>query len=432
MTVDDARAYWMSSRIPSDQYLLYCFRNPTDSGDSVATEVAARARRVDALTVKIRDVSGDFPWWVPMEVGSGHVTTRRLSTSTWVSCRNAIEELLTVPLDARESPWHLHLFEAVTDAPKCDDDSALVAVLQISHALADGRGTAHIARYLFGDDTVSAEVLAVDDFARLRRFDTVRRVLALVRRGAAAFRADRELTAEMGAGLVPASTPPVPLTRLNRKPNANRVIRTVTVPSAHLKAPGVSVTVGALTVISRALERYLSTGDSLVAETTFAKVGPSRSNNHFSNAGVDLHADVPDLTERARRIGRSVADRRARLSHRAFDVADRANAAVPARWIRSGVDHFDLDVVPETMTGTTVVSSVYRGPADLVLGGGTVVFTAGFPGLSPLMGLTHGVHGIGDVVTLSILTSPAVVDDVNRYERLLRDAVAEFESAVSD
>lgn len=53
-------------------------------------------------------------------------------------------------------------------------------------------------------------------------------------------------------------------------------------------------------------------------------------------------------------------------------------------------------------------------------------FTSGFPGLSPVQALTHGVHGIGDTVTLSVTTSPDVLDAAGlaRYVALLHEAVA--------
>ncbi|SKX84843.1 Uncharacterised protein [Mycobacteroides abscessus subsp. massiliense] len=54
-----------------------------------------------------------------------------------------------------------------------------------------------------------------------------------------------------------------------------------------------------------------------------------------------------------------------------------------------------------------------------------MVFTAGFPALSPVMGLTHGVHGIGDTVTVSVHTSAAVMPDADHYEDLLADALTE-------
>ena len=90
--------------------------------------------------------------------------------------------------------------------------------------------------------------------------------------------------------------------------------------------------------------------------------------------------------------------------------------------IRADVARADLEAVPTTVGGHTVVSSVYRGASDLMLGGHPVLMTAGFPALSPTVGLTHGVHGIGDTVTLSVTTSAGVVDpDV--YATRLRHAV---------
>jgi hypothetical protein len=72
-----------------------------------------------------------------------------------------------------------------------------------------------------------------------------------------------------------------------------------------------------------------------------------------------------------------------------------------------------------------VVSRLANGAADLVFGGATVRFTAGFTSLSPVMSLTHGVHGIGDTVTISITTSPSAIADIDHYEQLLNDAIDE-------
>ncbi len=85
-----------------------------------------------------------------------------------------------------------------------------------------------------------------------------------------------------------------------------------------------------------------------------------------------------------------------------------------------GIRAFDLDTRPETVTGVTVVSSVDRGAADVDLDGGEILFTTGFPALSPVQGLTHGVHGIGDRVAVSVTTSPEIMPDVDRYMDLLR------------
>jgi hypothetical protein len=65
------------------------------------------------------------------------------------------------------------------------------------------------------------------------------------------------------------------------------------------------------------------------------------------------------------------------------------------------------------------VSSVDRGPADLRFGGAPVVVTAGCPALSPMMGLTHGVHGIGETIAVSVHAADSAIGDVDAYvERL--------------
>jgi hypothetical protein len=99
-------------------------------------------------------------------------------------------------------------------------------------------------------------------------------------------------------------------------------------------------------------------------------------------------------------------------------------AALPAALLALEVAGYPLDTVPIAVSGNTVVSSVFRGPSDLCLGGAPVRFTAGFPALSPVMGLTHGVHGLGDTVTLSILASPELMPDLDHYVSMVADAMA--------
>jgi len=51
------------------------------------------------------------------------------------------------------------------------------------------------------------------------------------------------------------------------------------------------------------------------------------------------------------------------------------------------------------------------------------VLTAGFPALSPMMGLTHGVHGIGDTVTISVHAAESAVADIDSYTARLAAAL---------
>ena len=62
-----------------------------------------------------------------------------------------------------------------------------------------------------------------------------------------------------------------------------------------------------------------------------------------------------------------------------------------------------------------MLSSVLRGPDDLRFGDAPVLLTAGYPALSPAMGLTHGVHGIGDTIAISVHAAESAIGDIDEY-----------------
>jgi hypothetical protein len=152
------------------------------------------------------------------------------------------------------------------------------------------------------------------------------------------------------------------------------------------------------------------------------KPGVPHAHNHFGNIVVGLYPEL-DLDVRLQRIGTDLANGRRRFQHPATRSADRAFAAVPAPLLRWGVSQFDPDVRPAQVLGNTVVSSVNRGPADLRFGDARVVLTAGYPALSPSMGLTHGVHGIGETIAISVNAARAAVADIDGYLELLDAAL---------
>jgi hypothetical protein len=75
------------------------------------------------------------------------------------------------------------------------------------------------------------------------------------------------------------------------------------------------------------------------------------------------------------------------------------------------------------VTGNTVVSSVNCGAADFSFGGAPVVMASAFPGLSPMMGLTHAVCGIGDTISVSVHAAESAIGDVDAYVARLDDAL---------
>lgn len=407
MAAVDAQFYWMSAKVPSDQFLVYAFAGvPRDPGGAVA-EVLDRARSSPDLTMRVEETGGwAYPRWVPTTGASGAVR-HRLADDTWIGCLDAITGLADEQLDCRCAPWRLHLFGPVRDLPGWDG-SATVAVLQVAHALADGVRASALAAWLFGRGVPVPAVGAPEPGW-------------LPWRAAAAARGYRRLVRDTRAGLLPPPAGDLPALATNARPTGTRTVRTLVRHRAQLAGP--SVTVAVLAAVSSALSEHLGDpGGSLGAEVPMAKSGVRQAHNHFGNIKVGLY---PHLGRQAReeRIAADIAAARRRAGHPAALAADRAFAATPAALLRWGIERFDADARWTRVAGNTVVSSVHRGAADLRFGDLPVLLTAGFPALSPMMGLTHGVHGIGDTIAISVHAAASAVGDLDGYLRLLDDAL---------
>lgn len=438
----------MSSIIPSDQFLLYCFDGAVPMG-TAAGQVRSRARREPALRARVARVPFDldYPHWAAAD--SADVLVR--PGGSWEVVRDAVADLFSDPVDPYVLPWRMHLFGPVDGAPRCSGP-ATVAVLQVSHALADGRRAADLARALLSADTVAPQPFPVRSGFGSALFGAVRlplQVIRTVRSGleVADIRADLDRRTE--AGELPPPAVPCPPTALNVRPGERRDVRPLVRDAAGFAPRGVSVTVAGTTAVSLALERYLRVnGDdvprALAAEVTVARPSRGAERNSFRNVSVPLHPGTPPAL-RLRLIARSLAAARERAGDPAWDALGEPDRAVPAALALMGIRGFDPGVRPDTVGGATVVSSVSRGPADLELCGAPVAFTAGFPALSPVMGVTHGIHGLtgaaaagaagpvsgagGGTVTVTVTSAPEAVADPDRYAELLGAALDEVRDA---
>ena len=388
MAAVDAQQFWLSAKVPNDQFLLYAFDGEPDI-PAAADEILRRAAQCESLRLRIVDnTPWRYPSWVPATIGSDDVVVH--TGGDLQQCLDAVVGL--DQLDATRLPWRVHIF-----APN-------VVVVQISHALGDGSRSAALAAALLGRRAPISPV-------------------ATPRPGFLPWRALVAARAHRGS---PPPSPPRPALSINARPVATPTLRTLVLDSGRL-AP--TVTIGALVAISEALGGYLSArGEDvsrLGAEVPMA--GPdtgaaAAANNNFANVSVGLY---PELARpgRAARIAAQLDDQRSRRRHRAAITSAEAFAATPAWLLRWGVGKFDAgargDMVSGNMvSGNTVVSSVNRGPADLSFGGCPVRFTAGFPALSPMQSLTHGVHGIGSTVAVSVHADPVNVDVDDYLARL--------------
>ncbi|GFG55398.1 hypothetical protein MAGR_68390 [Mycolicibacterium agri] len=405
LAVVDAQAYWMSAKIPSDQFLLYGFDGVPEDLARAIQVIRSRATACGELRVRVRDGNYlTYPAWVSADVEDDQFAVHELDDSSWAGCLAAVARLTDEQLDARVAPWRLHVFPAVRGVPAAEGP-ATVAVLQIAHVLADGVRASALAARLFGR--------AVD----IQPVPTLRsRGVRLPWRSVAAARAHRRLVRDTEAGVVPPQAEPRPALRTNSRPSGVCSLRTLVRRRDDI--PGPTVTIGVMCALSTALSAHLrELGDdpsTLGAEVPMAKSTVRRAHNHFGNVGIGLYPHLePD--ERATRIGEDLRQRRRRREHPAIAAESRAVEAVPAPLLRWGVAQFDETARSPIVTGNTTVSSVNRGAADLRFGDARVVVTSGYPGLSPMMGLTHGVHGIGDTVAISVHAAESAIGDVDAY-----------------
>jgi hypothetical protein len=400
MTAVDAQFYWMSAKVPSDEYTVYVFDGePTDLEHAIRA-VRSRAQACHALTVRVEDGSPlTYPRWVPTAIGPDRIVRHRLDDASWGGCQDAVVRLLDDPLDARREPWRLHVFSPVHDLPGGTGRGAVV-VMQTVHALADGYREAELAGWLFGRAAPVPEVAASSPWF-------------LPWRGVDAARAHRALVRDMRAGSLAPPLGPRPPQVTNARPVGSLSLRTLVRHRSQLRGP--TVTVAALAAVSDALFGHLGEATaSLVAEVPMAKPGVRHAHNHFLNITVGLYPDL-DRQARFERIAADLANARRRAEHPAARAADRAFAGVPAPLLRWGIGHFDPDSQPHQVSGNTVVTSVYRGPGDLSFGGAPVLLITGCPTLSPAMGLTHAVYGIGDTVAIGVHAAESAVGDIDEY-----------------
>ncbi|HYX98672.1 MAG TPA: DUF1298 domain-containing protein [Mycobacterium sp.] len=399
MTAVDAQFYWMSAKVASDEFMLYGFEGEPTDFERAVDEVRSRAQSCRALTLRVEDGSPlTYPRWVSTVIAPDQVLRHDLDDDSWGGCLDAVAGLVDDQLDIRRVSWRMHLFAPVHGMPG-SPGPATVAVMQFAHALCDGPRALAMAAWLFGRPAPVPEIAPSPGF--------------LPWRGLVAAQAHRNQVRDTRAGLLPPAIGAQPVLSTNDRPTGARSVRTLPRHRAQLKGP--TATVAALAAVSGALSGHLRDAvPTLVAEVTMAKSGVPRAHNHFANVTVGLYPELNQLA-RLQRITADLANARRRSEHPAVLAADRAFAAVPAPLLRWGVSLFDPEVRPSQVSGNTVVSSIYRVPTDLRLGDVRVVLTAVYPGLSPAMGLTHGVWGAGDMVTVSVHAAESAVGDIDDY-----------------
>jgi len=233
LAVVDATIYWMSAKIPTDQFLLYAFDGEVSDLEDAVAQVLRRATGCPDLTLRIDDRGVlRYPAWVRRDVTPDQVVVHGPATG-WRQCLDAVAVLAENQLDLRDAAWRLHVFSPVPGVPGAEGPST-VTVVQMGHALGDGVRSSALAAVLFGR---TADVPGIQ---RRRRG-------SLVTRGLAAARAHHRLGRDTAAGLVPPPAPTRPALSINGLPGRARTVRTFTRRRSELGKHTVTVTVLAIT-----------------------------------------------------------------------------------------------------------------------------------------------------------------------------------------
>ena len=115
MAAADAQLYWMSARVPNDQFLLFGFDGSPDRLDDAVAELHRRAEACDELRLRVVD---DARWRYP-RWGRGGVEPEQFLVAAhprhWQGCLNAVVRF--DQLDPRRMTWRANVFPEVTGVP---------------------------------------------------------------------------------------------------------------------------------------------------------------------------------------------------------------------------------------------------------------------------------------------------------------------------
>ena len=90
----DAQTYWMSAKIPNDQFLLYGFAGVPSDLETALDVVGQRARRCPELKLRVQDRGfATYPAWVSGDVRPDQFVMHDLADPSWAGCLAAVARL---------------------------------------------------------------------------------------------------------------------------------------------------------------------------------------------------------------------------------------------------------------------------------------------------------------------------------------------------
>jgi diacylglycerol O-acyltransferase / wax synthase len=373
----------------------------------------------------------DYPYWISDggEIAD-HVNYQKAGMD-WNSCLARTGELLEHALDANSLTWQLAVFFGVTGVPSLGR-SATVVLLQVSHALMVGPSMADVGECFFGSTeiplTIPGMPSVVEQYSPLAA--ALRGLLRMpIKLGSfAAGRIEESRRTRRGAPTVAVSPPPPVVSLIfNQNPGRSRSIRTFTLDLNGLRAPGFTVSALGLTAISKAMQLFLRETDSLCPDELSCAVtvalgaeAEMMGVNRIGVAYTPLHLDIENLSDRAQEIVKSLKS--GVESAKGPDVLRSLsiNSKVPFPYYRL-LSRFENRTADSPPAANTMLTSIRCRESDAWNLSGRKLAAAGMvPALSSNIGIAHSFVGVGQLLTVSVLSSPTLLPDIDRYVEILR------------
>lgn len=456
--VRDATAvYLQRPAVPTPIVLGYLFEMPAGAEltpSAVREWVAARVglhplyrRRIARVPLDL-----DHPYLVEDRVVDldRHVFVRAACEAGWAGVRREVERLSVDDVALDIPPWELHVFTGIgriardeTGGDTDGDDTETVAVVvRFHHAACDGIAAIEAIRVLFGSQVTDARPDLESRMSRgglfTRALGTVPRRMMEFRPKLAEVRAATERAGKLAKESGRPSPSPRPRTPFDGKLGVGRVFDAVDFALAEVQAArsavaGATVNDVMTSAIAGALANCLreqgqdlrgvyTTSMPISVRGRFEATGP----NQIRILLVDLHLDIEDPVQRLAAIQRSIR------IERDYRLSDAAEASGGRLDLLPGLVYRALGRLEDRRARTadgpvastvTAVTNTHEGPADMQLGPARVVSTYGALALEQCAGISHSITTIGEVLTVSVVSTPQMLPDVERYTA---DVRAEF------
>jgi WS/DGAT/MGAT family acyltransferase len=398
------------------------------------------------------------PYWVEDPAFNLDMHLQHVALPTpgnWRALRSLAARIFSPPLDRTRPLWEMTFVEGLEDVPQVPPGSVAI-ISKIHHAAIDGVSGADMMGVLldvtkeprkFDPPVPTAvppipnelEVLGHTARKILGKPSEMRRVASEVRD---ALRAAAKVQAKgVEAPPAPMSAPPTPF---NHTITGQRIWNTALLELDRVKAirrvTGCTLNDVVLAICAGALRRYLDDKEALPDKPLMAMVPVStrgedehgKMGNRVSAMMLELATDIADPVERLKVIKEHTK------GGKAFEQAGATRALVDLwDFIPFGLairmtqlySRFRVSEMHNPIFNC-VITNVPGPQMDLYMAGHKLLATMGMAPLVDGMGLLITVLSYNGVLSISPISSPAVMPDLDVFARYLRESANELEAAV--